>query len=279
MDRQQSGAITHFKKGSWRDRLSDKSVYVFFGLMVLCGFLGPIVGKVAGLFLGLPGSLIAGFILGIGIVLSANLLDKKCFGAIRTGVRNLEEKIFLGDNKASMEDIEKLVAGYLKLKRLDAADFYSRRLLDYSKAGTTGLVRLNEWVMTTDCYVSRESYLKTMSYNLVWLYESPGVLTLSSGRLSFKGKKITFSCSPENIVSVELGKHPFWQKPIPYHYIKITIDEMGERHVFILNPQFGPVDTVWEGNKQVGVWYDRLLKVKQSMNPTSAFPDWLKDVS
>jgi len=200
-------------------------------------------------------------------------------GAARIGIRNLEDKIVQDSSKASMEDIEKLVAGYLKLKRLDAADFYSRRLLDYSKAGATGLVKLNDWIVTTDCCVSRESYLKTMTYNLVWLYETTGVLTLSSSRLSFKGKKISFSCSPENIVAVEIGKHPFWQKPIPLHYIKLTIDEMGQRHVFVLNPKFGTIDTVWEGNKQVDLWYDRLLKVKQSMNPTSAFPDWLKDVS
>ena len=245
---------------------------------IIAGGLGPFLYKTMSLGLYVPICFMGGLVFGLGLVVSARFVDRKLFGAVKTGILAVEDRVMSGSSKTQMEDLEKLVAGYLKLKRMEAADYYSRQLLDLSKTGGTAVMKLSEWMVTTECWVSTEEYQKGWNYKLVWLFETRGILTLSPNRLDFQSRKLTFSCNPANIVSIEMKRHPLWMKPIPMRYISIVIDEMGARHTFNLTPSFGQTDTVWDCNRMVDVWFQRLQRVKNAMNPAGAFPDWLKDV-
>lgn len=179
---------------------------------------------------------------------------------------------------SQMADLEKLTAGYLKLKRYEAADYYSKKLLELSKTGGTGVMKLSDWVVTTECWVSTKEYHQGWHYKLVWLFETRGVLTLGPSKLDFQSKKVNFTCAPADIVSIEIKRHPLWMKPVPMRYISLTIDEHGVRHTFYLTPSFGQTDTVFDCNRMVDAWYQRLQRIKDAMHPVGSFPDWLKDV-
>lgn len=277
-----TGAITHFRRLSWQSRLTEAKPIIVFFLMafmvgIVAGMLGPLLYHMS-LSVYVPVCFVGGLLFGMALVFSARLVDRKLFGAVKHGILAVEDRIMSGNTRTQMEDLEKLVAGYLKLKRMEAADYYSRQLLALSNTGGTSLAKLSDWMVTTECWVSTDQYQRGWNYKLIWLFETRGVLTLSPNRLDFQSRKINFSCNPSNIVSLEIKTHPFWMKPIPMRYISMTIDEMGQRHTFHLTPSFGQTDTVWDCNKMVDVWFARLQKVKNSMNPAGAFPDWLKDV-
>lgn len=284
MAEQISGAsITHYKRLNWKTKLSEaRPVIVFF---LAAFFIGLLFGTLAP-FLQHTGNLqslglicfLAGFGITASIIYTTRFCDRKFFGALKSGIIQVEDRIIAGESRTQMEDLEKLVSGYLKLKRIEAADYYSKKLLELSKTGGTGIMRLSDWLVTTECWVSSADYHKGWNYKLVWLFETRGVLTLSPDKLDFQSKKIHFSCSPASIVSVELKRHPLWLKPIPFRYISIVIDEMGVRHRFNLTPSFAQTDTVFDCNSMVDIWYKRIEKVRQSMRPSAAFPDWLKDL-
>jgi hypothetical protein len=139
-------------------------------------------------------------------------------------------------------------------------------------------MKLADWVVTTECWASTDKYQKGWNYKLVWLFETRGVLTLSPNLLHFQSKKFSFSCVPSSLLSIEIKRHPLWLKPIPFRYISLTINESGVRHVFNLTPSFGQTDTVFDCNRLVDVWYNRLQKLRSGLNPAGTFPDWLKDV-
>ncbi len=276
-------AITQYRKLSFRTKLQEyRPVIVLFLMSVLLGFLAaslvPLFFSFVGHSILLPVCFVAGLFLAVGMVFAARFIDRKLLGAVKSGIINVEDRIIAGDTSSQMEDFGKLVAGYLKLKRMDAADYYSKKLLELSKSGGNSVMKLNDWLVTTECWVSSQAYHEGWHYKLVWLFETRGILTLGPNRLDFESKKIRFSCNPSNIVSIELKRHPIWLKPIPFRYISLTIDEMGQRHTFFLTPSFAQTDTVWDCNSMVDIWFQRLQKIKNSLNPAGAFPDWLKDV-
>lgn len=287
MDKSASpGAITHYKRLSRKAWFAEnRAVFIFFAAAFLLGLIygafGPLliafgasVGDWSPLFIGFVG----GAVLALGVIFSARYVDRKLFGAMKAGILAVEDRIISGNSKTQMEDLEKLVAGYLKLKRMEAADYYSKQLLEVSKTGGMGIIKLNDWMVTTECWVSTKEYNRGWKYKLVWLFETRGVLTMSPSKLDFQSKKLNFTCSPANILSLEIKRHPLWLKPIPFRYISITIDEHGMHHTFYLTPSFGQTDTVWDCNRMVDVWYQRLQKMKSSAHPAGGFPDWLREV-
>lgn len=277
-----TGALTHVKRLSWQSKLNEAKPIIIF---LLASFItGMLLGALLTPFSLNPNSsfllicFLGGFALTASVIFSARFIDRKFFGAVKSGILAVENRIIAGDARTQMEDLEKLVAGYLKLKRLEAADFYSRKLLELSKTGGTGIMKLSDWVVTSECWVSREDYHKSWNYKLVWLFETRGILSLSPDRIDFQSRKMNFSCSPANVVSLEIQRHPLWLKPVPFRYIKIVIDEMGQRHTFYLTPSFAQTDTVFDCNKLVDVWYERLKTITNKMSPAGAFPDWLKEI-
>lgn len=281
------GAVTHYKRLSWQHRLAEnKPLFIFFLICfmagMLGGFLAPLIGSVAlhhfSLGAYIPMCFIGGLVIGLGLVFCARTVDRKLFGAVKAGIVAIEDRVIAGDSSSQMADLEKLTAGYLKLKRYEAADYYSKKLLELSKTGGTGVMKLSDWVVTTECWVSTKEYHQGWHYKLVWLFETRGVLTLGPSKLDFQSKKVNFTCAPADIVSIEIKRHPLWMKPVPMRYISLTIDEHGVRHTFYLTPSFGQTDTVFDCNRMVDAWYQRLQRIKDAMHPVGSFPDWLKDV-
>ncbi|MBX9719914.1 MAG: hypothetical protein K2X81_00840, partial [Candidatus Obscuribacterales bacterium] len=183
-----AGALTHYRRLSWRNKLLEhKAIFVFFISAMLVGFLGglfsPFIYKSVSFAMFLPASLLFGFALGAAGVFGARLVDRKVFGAMKAGIVAVEDRIISGDTKTQMEDLEKLVAGYLKLKRMEAADYYSKKLLDLSKSGGQQVMKLSDWLVTTECWVSSDAYQKGWNYKMVWLFETRGVLTLTPTKL------------------------------------------------------------------------------------------------
>lgn len=282
---EKSAAVTHFKRLSWKTWISEnKAIFIFFSVAffigLICGAVAPLIAFFSSANIGLyiPICFAGGLALGIAMIYAVRFVDRKLFGALKAGITAVEDRIISGNSKTHMEDLEKLVAGYLKLKRIEAADYYSRKLLELSKSGSTEIMRLADWMVTTECWVSTEQYNRGWKYSLIWLFETRGILTLSPTKLDFQSRKISFTCTPSNILSIEVKRHPIWLKPIPLRYIVITIDECGMRHTFCLTPSYGQTDTVWDCNRMVDVWYQRLQRFRQTMHPAGAFPDWLKDV-
>ena len=288
MDKSTSVAtMTHFRRLSWKARVSESkgALVLFFVAMLfglICGAIipfvytlaHPAVGTLAPLFF--LGGLLASFTTIYGV----RFVDRKVFGAMKTGIIAVEDRLITGNSKTQMEDLEKLVAGYLKLKRMEAADFYSKKLLELSKSGSRAVMNLKDWMVTTECWASTSQYHKGWSYKLVWLFETRGVLTLSPTRIDFQSKKFHFSCNPKtDIVALELKQHPLWLKPIPFRYISLTINEGGLRHTFNITPSFGQTDTVFDCNKMVETWFQRLQNVRSydTYSHNHQVPDWLHD--
>lgn len=279
-------AVTHYKKSSWQSKLSESR-----GVLVLlsCMFaIAAIIIAFAGIYFApmLYGHnwlaalfFIACFGSAIGslLVFAARFIDRKFFASEKESIKAIEDRLIAGDNKLEAADLEKLVSGYLKLNRLEAADYYSKKLLELSKSGTANSAKLSDWLVTTECWIFTESYRKTRSYNFFWLFESRGVLSLSPDRVDFQSRQIQFSCSPSNIVSVELKNHPRWQKPRLMKYINLVIDENGEKHSFNLNPSFSQTDTIFDCNALADLWYHRLEQLRRRIAPGGASSDWYKD--
>ncbi|MBX9687337.1 MAG: hypothetical protein K2X27_11585 [Candidatus Obscuribacterales bacterium] len=278
-------AVTHVRRLSWRAQLKESRA--FFACFLLFFFMGLFSGLFTALTtpffqffmpLGLPVYFITGLLFSISVVYSLRFVDRKFFGAMKYGILAVEDRVISGDCRTQTADLEKLVAGYLKLKRLEAADFYSKKLLEASNCGGNSPLKLSDWMITTEAWVSSQDYIKSWNYKLLWLFETRGVLTLSPDKIDFKSAKINFTCHPSHIVELEIKRHPLWLKPIPYRYIAITINEFGQRQKFILTPSFAQTDTVFDGNKLVDVWYERLKKLKNKTNPSAGLPDWMRDL-
>ena len=284
------GVVIKFRRLSWLSRLwQSRAFVVFFWLSLLCAALSAaimLVGKhslgAVSSYLSLPLFLLlavaVGLVIACAVLAAARLIDRRLFGAIKTDLISAENRIIAGDCRTQMQDLEKLVMGYLKLKRLEAADYYSKRLLELSKAGPGESMHLTDWLITTECWGSSEKYHHSWSYRLFWLFETRGVLTLSPSGLDFQSKMLNFNCPVASIVSLERKRHPLWLKPVPFYYMSLTVNESGVRHVFNLTPSFGQADNLLDSNRLVDVWFKRLQTLKQKMNPAGNFPDWLKDV-
>jgi hypothetical protein len=279
-----AGALSHFKRLSWKSRLGESTAIIVFFICaflfgVMAGTLVPLAGKLSFSFG--PANLLLFFLGGVAltlaVVFAVRFVDRKLFGQLKTDILAIEDRLISGDARWQMQDLEKLVYGYLKLKRLEAADYYSKKLLELSKSGGTEIMKLTDWMVTTECWVSTDAYHKGWNYKLVWLFETRGVLTMSPAGLDFQSKKLSFKCAPANIASVEIKRHPLWLKPFPFRYISLTISESGVRHVFNLTPSFAQTDTVFDCNRLVDVWHKRLQKLRQGMSQSGNFPDWLRD--
>jgi hypothetical protein len=266
----QSDALIHYKKTSLLTRLGESKALVFWTILIgvlaflggLCGGLvGPVIFHGIGMGLVFPICCVVGLGVGLSVVFAVRFADRRFFGAVKAGVAALEDRVIEG-SQMSREDLEKLVAGSLKLKRLAAADVYSKRLLAISMLHPDEAAKTADWLVTTECWASTEKYHKGWNYKLVWLFETRGILTLSPDSLDFQSKKFVFSCHPSQITSIKVGRHPLWMKPIPFRFICLTIEECGGLHTFNITPSFGQTDTVWDCNRMVARWVKRLEKAR-----------------
>ena len=297
-----AGTMTHFRRLSWKSRLAEsRAIIVFFFAAFFMGIAaGAFIPLLCHLSLGggtnyFPLFFFGGMAGSLGVVFAVRFVDRKLFGAMKAGILAVEDRVIAGNSKTQMEDLEKLVSGYLKLKRMEAADYYSKQLLELSKSGGTEVMKLSDWMVTSECWVSSDEYQRGWNYKLVWLFETRGVLTLSPHKLDFQSKKFHFTCDPTtDIVSIEIKRHPLWLKPIPFRYISVTISENGVKHTFNLTPSFGQTDTVFDCNKLVDKWYERLqnaaasthsngrgglIGVHSNSTHTGRIPDWMSDLS
>src|SRR5262249_1775880 len=135
------------------------------------------------------------------------------------------------------------------------AEFFSQRLLAMLAEAAEG--KLVPKVESTDCWVSTPAYRKTMRYNLVWLFETRGRLMLTADTLSYWSRKVNFTIAIDDIASLSVARHPWWQKPIPMNYLVLRFWADGQQHEVHLTPG-EQTATVWDVNKQVAGWKQRI---------------------
>jgi len=266
--------LIHHKNPSWLTKVTESKTMLVW--LILCfvlgglggvvgGFVGPLVGGSMGLGFIFPVCFLVGALIGLSVVFSARFVDRSFFGALKAGVTALENRLIEGTSENPREDLEKLVTGSLKLKRIAAADAYSKRLLAISMLPADEKMTVADWVVATDCWASTEKYHQGWNYKLVWLYQTRGVLTVGPEGLDFQSKAFTIQCHPSMITSVEVKRHPLWMKPLPLRFISVTIKEFDCQHTFNFTPSYGQTDTVWDCNRMVATWAKRLDKVRSSV--------------
>jgi hypothetical protein len=277
-------ALVHHKRPTWQAKLADSKSFVgWVVLFVLLGavggavggFLGPVIGYNIGWAFVFPFCFLTGLAIGLSVLFTVRFVDRRFFGAVKAGITALEDRLIEGSSQSPREDLEKLVAGSLKLKRLAAADVYSRQLLAISISGSDVATKNLDWVVASEAWASTEKYHRGWKYKLVWLYQTRGVLTLSPEGLDFQSKEFTFQCHPSMITKIEVKRHPPWMKPIPLRFISMTIQEFGYEHTFNITPSFGQTDTVWDCNRMVATWVQRLEKARSSVQiqlKSNSFP-------
>lgn len=269
-----TSTLVHHRHRSWVTKFGENRaafvwLFICFVMGALCSLLGGILGPIIDLTIGgpfaFPICFVAGLLFALSVLFGARFFDRCLFGSVKASVLALEDRLIEGVSHTPREDIEKLITGLLKLKRLAAADLYSQRLLAITMSCPDGLMKRSDWVVTTECWASTDKYHKGWKYKLVWLYETRGVLTLSPDSLDFQSKKFTLRFHPSMITKIEVKRHPLWLKPIPLKFISITIQEHDFQHVVNITPSFGQTDTVWDCNCYVDIWMKRLNKARRGI--------------
>jgi hypothetical protein len=261
-----TNAFVHFKRSSWLSRLSD--IKMIIGLFAaFSAYVGSWVllitaaqGALPQVFV--PVCFFTWFAMGMLSMSLMQFADRRLLCPTKRRLTALEDRLIACKSQCLPEDLDQLVTGSLKLKRITAADIYSKRLLAISMTDDRQKTsKASEWIATTECWASTDNYHKTFQYMLIWR-ETRGVLTLTPDSLDFESNLFTFHCHPTQIVSLEIKRHPLWVKPIPLKFISITIDDSGIKHTFYITPSFGHTDSVSDCNRLVDTWMGRLRKVQ-----------------
>jgi hypothetical protein len=139
---------------------------------------------------------------------------------------NIEDRINSGSYASLWEDLDRVVALNLHLRRYVVADFYSKRLLSlaYDAKESSKLASKTKFV---DCYVSEPGYEA--------FFNPQGTLALTSQSLHFEGQKMAFAIQLRDIRNIAIKHYPLWLCPMKYEFLSLTFHEFGQEHVLYLH--------------------------------------------
>jgi hypothetical protein len=255
-------------KLSIRERLiENRAAFSVYGVIFLvcmifgffAGILSPVIfgtlgfGLLAFLFF-----VFGGVVVGIGTVGAMTLIGRiKNRGSMKLSA--IEERLRDGTSTDVWEDLQTLVDGNLKLKRLQVADFYSHRLFELSHGAT----KLSDVMLSTECWANTKAYQKSLKYWVFWIFQSRGTLCLSSKTLQYTSKKISFEIPLDDIIKISLASHPRWLKPIPLNYIVVDCFLDGQPSEVYLTPSKSQADNIWQVNSTIKTWFAHISKAKE----------------
>ena len=112
---------------------------------------------------------------------------------------------------------------------------------------------------TQNCFLSTPEHLRTLRGRFLYIYTDSGTLELWADKLAFTGKKTgTTVIGLGEIQRVHRANYPRVAKPIRLDYIQIDYDSLGQRRSLILTPYEAVTAAVWNTNKVVSAWLDRI---------------------
>lgn len=262
------GTFSISKRPTLKQRVREsRPLLVFFSVFFVLGLLIPSMSSLVAVPIWLAsGNLVASmflmFAIGFGMTAAAvytvRTISRTAFGSERRKIEALEQRLSTGSSDV-LGDLDALISANLRAGRAPVAEFYSRQLLTICERDRNEEIR-PEIMLSTPCWVSTPEYHKSVNYWLVWLYESRGLLCLSKHHLEYESSRIAFRAELKDIVDISIERHPWWMKPYPLHYIRITFREPDFGSVISLNvsPYTMQTDTVMDVNKQVKDWYQKL---------------------
>ncbi|MBX9666856.1 MAG: hypothetical protein K2X93_04520 [Candidatus Obscuribacterales bacterium] len=263
------------KKPSLQQRLFEaRPIVLFFLGCFVFGFLLPPLSLLLGtplLFatgnylLFILGMILLGGCGGLAVILAVRYISRGFLAGDRKRLKELETKISTGASSDVVTDLDKLITENLKMGRPQVAEYYSKQLLTLCERGQQEGDQMPALMWSTPCWVSSPEYHKSFNYWVVWLFESRGLLCLTNEHLEYESSRISFRIALEDIVDIGIDRHPWWMKPYPLNYIKLSFKEFGETVCLYATPYTLQTDTVWDINKTVREWYNNLTKALQKV--------------
>jgi hypothetical protein len=263
-------AVTHVvvrKRLSLRERLAeDKAPLLFFGLIFLIGCVYGFVATPLILFtahLGIMFFLLCfslGMALSVAALFVARGINKSCVRA-NAEIEKLQDQLAKGGSSDVVADLHRVIDLHRKQRHYGEAEFYSHRLMAALADAAQG--KTVPKVQSADCWVNTPAYRKTARYNLVWLFETRGRLMLTADELSYWSRKVNFTIAIDDIASLSIGRHPWWQKPFPMNFLIVRFWADGQQHEVHLSPGL-QTSTVWDVNRQVADWKRRIEEAIQA---------------
>jgi hypothetical protein len=236
---------------------------LIFGMCTIFAFLAGIFSPFvyAAFGFGLLSFLVflfGGVLVGLGTVGAMTLIGRiKNRGSMKLSA--IEQRLRDGTSTDVWQDLQTLVDGNLKLKRLQVADFYSHRLFELSHGAT----KLSDVMLSTECWANTKEYQKSLKYWIFWIFQSRGTLCLSSKSLQYTSKKISFEIPLDDIIKLSLATHPRWLKPIPLNYIVVHCLLDGQPSEVYLTPSKSQADNIWQVNDMIKTWFAHISKAKE----------------
>lgn len=265
------------KTPTMRQRLRDSTPVFVMSLAVFAiAFLIPIVT----MLLGTPLSFLAsgnsflfciamftiGFLSTATVWHSMRLFSKTVLNGNQKKIKQLEDRLRAGSPDV-VADLDALISEHLKSGRPQIAEYYSKQLLSLCENSHHQDVVIPDLMISTKAWVSRPQYHKTFNYFAVWMFESSGLLCLTKDHLEYESTRMSFRVDLKDIVDIGVEHHPRWLKPYPLRFIKITFNERDFNTVstFNVTPFTMHTDTVWDINRDVADWYNKLTIALQKV--------------
>lgn len=264
------GTFSISKRPTFKQRLREsRPLVVFFAAFFIVGFALPSMTSffamplwlLTGNFFAYTFAMFAiGVVLTFGVIFTVRAISRRTFGSEAKRIEALEQRLSTGSPDV-LADLDALISANLRAGRAAVAEFYSRQILTICERDRNEEIR-PEIMLSTPCWVSTPEYHQSVNYWMVWLYESRGLLCMSKHHLEYESSRIAFRVDLKDIVDISIERHPWWLKPYPLHFIRITFREPDFGSVISLNvsPYTMQTDTVMDINKQVKDWYSKLTK-------------------
>jgi hypothetical protein len=259
-------AIT--KRPSPKERFKEvQPILLFFAACFVFGFVLPPltifltpIWLASNYLLYMSATFFIGFAAALAGVVTIRLVSRHVLNGHCKKIEILEKRLSTGSPDV-LGDLDALITANMKAGRAPVAEFYSKQLLALCERDPNEELTA-EIMLSSPCWVSTPDYHKSVSYWLIWLYESRGLLCLTSEHLEYESTRLAFRVSLKDIVDISVERHPLWMKPYPLRYIKLSFREpdFGSIVTMYLSPYTMQTDTVFDINKTVQEWYTNLTK-------------------
>ncbi|HEY9789216.1 MAG TPA: hypothetical protein V6D22_02375 [Candidatus Obscuribacterales bacterium] len=255
------------KRLSLQERLAeDKAPLLFFALILLMGGIFGFVSTplmLVSAHLGVMFFLLCftlSLCMGVSALIVARAINRSCIRD-NNEIEKLQDELAQGGSSDVVADLHRVIDMHRKQRHYGEAEFYSHRLLAALADAAQG--KAMPKVQSTDCWVNTPAYRQTSRYKFVWLFETRGRLMLTADTLSYWSRKVNFTIAIDDIASLTIGRHPWWQKPFPMNYLIVRFWLDGQQHEVHLSPGL-QTSTVWDVNKQVADWKRRIEEAIQA---------------
>jgi len=266
------------KKPTAKQRLREaRPLILFFGGCFLFGFLIPPISAIFGSplwfasgsnwFFFLISMFVVGAASGLAAVFAVRTVSRRLLGRNLKTIQALEDRLTTGASADVMGDLDALITANVRAKRGPVAEYYSKQLLRIAEHDHQGEPVIPDVMLSTPAWVSTPEYHKSINYWLVWLFQSRGLLCLTSEHLEYESTRLSFRVDLKDIVDISLDRHPLWIKPYPLKYIKISFKDSDYDHIYCMHvsPYTMQTDTVLDINKSVQDWYMKLTRALQKV--------------